>query len=447
VAPLRGLPPEAVYLFTVIALPRACTLHLSSSNEPLTLSRLQTPTSTFTPTLTTPTPSTATAVAFVTSSSIASLASATASLEPKSEGPGAGPIIGIVAGALAGVAVLAALIGFLVKKYKSSKEDPYEANPFDRDDFRRQSAMLPEHFDDEDGHQPSMSEHHHASIASGGYGMDQHDSMGAGVGAGMAGAAAAGAYGAHAAHNQGGPRPPTMFERHINGPAAQYSNAPPVPTVGAYFNQEPTPSLPPIAFGTGGDPYSLAGVGNSHSQMNNVNPYAHLNRGPSLNGYGAPQQQQYHQQAPQYDDAGAYGGRPQSGSSTHSGPAARDLTSPFANPHDQQQQYGQAMGGDEHATRDYNYSTTGRPQTSEGRSGTPDLPDVQQTYQLDDEAVPQQQAQAPEAPRSASPFGALDAHGNAPLQVRNLMPGNQHAARPLSTNSTADPSDAYGGCY
>ncbi|PWN42745.1 hypothetical protein IE81DRAFT_113602 [Ceraceosorus guamensis] len=408
--------------------------HTTSSTEPL-------------PTLTTPTPSTATAVAYVTSS--LNTVTPTATPEPQSDGPGAGPIIGIVAGALAGVALLAAIIGFVVKKVRS-KEDPYESNPFDRDDFRRQSAMLPENFDDEDG-APSMSEHQHNNLAAAGYGA-------AAAAGGMAYAGAS-----QSSHNaSGGPRPPTMFERHMAGPGAQYAfddaTAPPVPQVGAVFNQGPAPSLPPMAFG-GSDPYTLAGVGNrDHENFNNsVNPYAHLDRNRSLGsdrGYQPnfqPGQLAFGAQGSQretdLDRAGSNGSDFSQGqaldAATQNG---RDLISPFTNPHETFAHHGVGQQFED----DHAYDTAGRPGTAEGRSGTPDLDNPQNHYAPTDTINGDQrhyQTSPEPSARAASPFNALDSPPQQPLQVRNLLPGHpQQQQRPIST-ATEDPSDAYGGCY
>lgn len=102
-----------------------------------------------------------------------------------------------MAGSLAGVAILSALIGFIWKKYSSSKkenEDEYENNPFgggnDRDDFRRGSTMLQDDGFDEDGEfggAPSMSEHG-IRDGHGSYGAESVLAGAAGMGIGAGGA-------------------------------------------------------------------------------------------------------------------------------------------------------------------------------------------------------------------------------------------------------------------
>lgn len=62
-----------------------------------------------------------------------------------SSGVSTGAVVGIVAGALLGVVVIAAIIGYLLKKKRSHDDD--EPSPFDRDEFRRTSAMLDDDVD------------------------------------------------------------------------------------------------------------------------------------------------------------------------------------------------------------------------------------------------------------------------------------------------------------
>jgi hypothetical protein len=389
----------------------------------------------------------ATVVAAVTPTP--TLNSIAASDTSKASGPGVGPIIGIVAGSLAGAALLFVICGFIWKKF-SKKEDPYEADPFDKDAFRRHSAMLPDTFDDEVDGTPDMSEHHHFSSPNM---YEHHDPSAAGMaGTGIMAAGAGGAAASSLSHNEsGGPRPPTMFQKHINAydANAAYSQAPPVPAMGAGYDAN-YPQLPPLAFG-GADPYGAAGV----ASMSNVsNPYAHLDRahtggsdgsGSGDGGYGAAQQ--YHQQQQQYD-------------------------------------------------------TAGRPGTAEGRSGTPDLPNMQHTYAagLENEDTRFSAFNSPQAEPLRNPFdnhssnahqanGSLGSNGSygtasgnymsgagemmmsspphnphvvqglqtnlhpqPSLSVRNLMPSaggyQQQQQRPISTvSSAADPDDAYGGVY
>ncbi|KDN45463.1 hypothetical protein K437DRAFT_121949 [Tilletiaria anomala UBC 951] len=385
------------------------------------------------------------------------------SASSKSNSPGAGPIIGIVAAALVGVAILSALIGFIWKKCVR-RDDPYEANPFDKDDFRRHSAMLPDTFDNDDG-APSMSEHHNFS-------PNMYEGAGmAGMGIIAAGAGVAAASDRMAHNEIGAPRPPTMFQRHINGPAAQFDsnaaysqapNVPPVPSMGAYGPAYP--QLPPMAFGGAAEAFVAGGV---PPMANVANPYAHLDRG--------------------MHDASSGLGRSGSNVSGSGG-----------------------SGGYGSAQEDY-MDTAGRPGTSESRSGTPDLPNVQQTYAALDQhnrfpkfnSPPSEPVRNPfgdggndshnaaqqhdsmdstnmlqhyytgskgsasgagaDAGRNASPMTMMQNHNAATavssfpanlqsqpsLSVRNFMPSQAASnTRPISTVSTqADPDDAYGGVW
>ncbi|PWN29001.1 hypothetical protein BDZ90DRAFT_259064 [Jaminaea rosea] len=393
----------------------------------------------------------ATSVQLITSSA-APIQSASATPTSDSNGVGAGPIIGIVAAALAGVVIVAAAIGFLVKKY-SKKNDPYETNPFDADQFRRESVMLPEGFESDDGHAPSMTEHRNFGPASGGGAgsLNGYEDMGyAGAAAGMGGA-----YGSSYSHNDGGaPRPPTMFARHNDAHG---------PGVGAVFNKAPVPELPPMAFG-GGDPYSLAGVAGG---MHNVsNPYAHLDRhGDSYHRYQDP----------------------------NAASAGLDRSGSDGSHYSSQNQYQQQQAHRQYPTpQSEAHETSGRPTSMEqGRSGTPDLPNVQQTYNLNSDEDQHHQHQdymhsasngrqsaglnslldnygqgaSPASPRDQhaeyfpASSGASDAASGsaappASLQVRNLtgghlMPaGGAQGQRPISTASSMKDDDAaYGGVY
>lgn len=437
----------------------------TSTRSSTTSSRIATETLTSSSTSSSTTSQPSTSVAYVTSSPLPSLnnAAATASETSKSsdDGPGVGPIIGIVAGSLAGVAILAALIGFLFKKF-GRKEDPYEADPFDRDSFRRHSAMLPDTFDDDEGN-PEMSEAHHNMSAGTGPFADEHEYVpAAAMGAGAAAA------GFTARNESGGPRPPTMFQKHMNAPAAQVgmSDAPPVPSVGAIYatGAEPTPQLPPMAFG-GSDPYSLAGVGRPNFDNNINNPYGYLDRSYS-GSHSSPQGQEHYVDSQEYahlDRAGS------NGSSQNGGPV------PDQNMDGEYSAYG-------------HHDTAGRPGTAEGRSGTPDLPNVQQTYAMADASVDENRVASPHRMMSSPQHMSQDflsngiqqqyeqqyqqqyASGNVdpyayrqhsespsppqqPLQVRNLLPNPHEQAqhggqRPISAvSSVADEDAAYGGVW
>lgn len=424
----------------------------TSSSSTSTSSRSTTP-AILTTSVSTPSTTAAptTSFAYVTSTPTTpsvSEASVTSTPEPSSSGPGAGPIIGIVAGSLAGIAVIAVIVGFLFKKL-GRKEDPYEADPFERDDFRRQSAMLPDTFESDDGH-PSMSEHNNLHGSGGPF------SDAAYAGAGVAAAGGMAATSSFTSHNEsGGPRPPTMFQKHINGPGAQYSlsEAPGVPQVGAIYNHhnDMMPQLPPMTFG-GSDPYSIAGVGRSNMESNMNNPYAHLDR-----SVGSP-----HAQAPQerYEAPDSYANLNRNGSN---GSYSQD----------QSEQY---RSGNDYDSSAHGYNTAGRPGTAEGRSGTPDLPNVQQTYALGDGgeedrhqemervasphrmmASPQHMSQDmySQYGQANSPFQDGGSPTQQPLQVRNLLPNpheaqhRQQAQRPISSASSqpADDDAAYGGVW
>jgi hypothetical protein len=438
----------------------------STSSTRTTSSSTPTRTSTSSSSTSTSSMTPSTSVAYVTptsATSVPTLNNAAANATPSntsSSGPGAGLIIGIVAGSLAGIAVLAALIGFLIKKF-SRKDDPYETDPFDSNNFRRQSAMLPDTFDDID-HNPEMSEvNHHNNMGPFNDEMEY-------AAAGAAGAGAASAF--NARNESGGPRPPTMFQNHMNAPAAHFGggDAPSVPVIGSVFNPngvDPSPQLPPMAFG-GSDPYSMAGVGRSNFDNNLNNPYGHLDR--QYSGSRSSPQDKFvdtHQGYADLDRTGSDGStNGKSAGQMYSGPESNDF-------------------------RSYNYhDTAGRPGTAEGRSGTPDLPNVQQTYAMADDRETDSRAQSPNRQMVASPAhlsqdflsnGGSQQHQqysqqqqynhdqydnyqhsespsppSQPLQVRNLLP-NPHltvqqnsAHRPVSgVSSVADDEAAYGGVW
>lgn len=409
--------------------------------------------------------------------------------------------------------MLSGLVGFLFKKY-NKKDDPYEANPFDRDAFQRHSAMIPDHFESDEGHgggaggmSPEMSEHY------------QYNNFGpqyeSGISAGAAGAAGAvgavGAMGAMAAHNEnGGPRPPTMFAKHAAGvqqnqpqvggyykdgdfsnqvpsmPQHSDYHAPPVaafagqhadqhyldePGFGQPRSVSPAPQLPPLA-AFGGDPYSIAGVGRGQQQPQNVaNPYAHLDRshaapmGPGAFGPGSI--------VPQHGGNGhtANSGSVSSGSdSTDQRHASISAAEALAAGLAHQSSLNRSASPNHAVPAHAQYDTAGRPSTSEGRSGTPDIPNVQQTYELPGDvagaasshrisAGSQDMLTSAAGSDSAlrNPFDNPAAHHHQPsadnqqLSVRNLVPnagGLSAGQRPISTASSfADPEDAYGGVY
>lgn len=318
----------------------------------------------------------ATSTQLITSSAVlaSSTASSTGDLKSHSS---PGPIIGIVAAALAGAVVIAAIIGFLVKKY-SRRADPYESNPFDKDEFRRESVMLPEVFDSDDGH-PSMTEYHNYGPGpTSGY-DDPYTSAGTKVVGDAVAAYSNGPSSAYTHSETGRPRPPTMFARHNDVHAGgAYSEASRLPAIGAALNTAPSPRLPPIAFG-GGDPYSLAGVAGG---LHNVsNPYAHLDRNGFMHGYSEQSTGGLH---PDGSD----------GSGDDNGEHLR---------------YRQNDG----------YETSGRPGTAEGRSGTPDIPNVQQTYAL---GFDQGHATHPSGCQPAGANSLLDSYSSAHFESGNTPP-------------------------
>ncbi|PWN20079.1 hypothetical protein BCV69DRAFT_218540 [Microstroma glucosiphilum] len=310
------------------------------------------------PSITTATSSRGTSVQVITESATAATASATASsTAAASSGPGVGLIIGIVAAALAGVVVVAAVVGFLVKK-ASRKTEPFEGDPFDKDEFRRQSAMIPEGFESDDGHRSMVERDFDPS----GYGGDDGGYGGHVLSAGGAGmmAGAAGAYGG-SYNESGAPRPPTMLARHADayrdyqvqdsvGPGAPYEAAFAAP-----------PQFPQMAYG-GEDPYSLAGVAGGMKKMQNIdNPYAHLDRSLSASQFHAAEAANY------------YNNRNVSGNSQGT-QLQRNGSG------------GTASGSDGGYGRSDAQDAAARPTSYDGnRSGTPELPNVQQTYALGSE--------------------------------------------------------------
>ncbi|KAJ1026261.1 hypothetical protein NDA16_002348 [Ustilago loliicola] len=416
------------------------------------------------------TPITATAV--VTSTPTASIAAATASSTPKSTTSSAGPIIGIVAGSLVGVVVLSGLVGFLFKKYRN-KEDPYEANPFDRDAFQRHSAMIPDHFESDEGHggagaaggmSPEMSEHY-----------QQYNNYAphyeSGISAGAAGAAAGVAY-----NENGGPRPPTMFAKHAAGvqqnagpqvggyykdgeysmPVQDYHAPPSAAFVGhheqAYLDEpgfgqaqrsiSPAPQLPPLA-AFGGDPYSIAGVGRGQQQQNVANPYAHLDRSlPPQGGFTPGAIVPHHTVGSNSVSSGGADSADQRHASIS---AAEALAAGLA--------HQSSLNRSASPQPPVGYDTAGRPSTSEGRSGTPDIPNVQQTYAGQQQASnPFEAQQQQQQQQQQQHYHQQQQPQQQGLQVRNLVPhgnaGLSAGQRPISSaSSIADPEDAYGGVY
>ncbi|KAJ9476003.1 hypothetical protein PHBOTO_006086 [Pseudozyma hubeiensis] len=431
-----------------------------------------------------------TATAVVTATPTQSVAAAAASTTPKSTSSSAGPIIGIVAGALVGVVVLSGLIGFLFKKYRK-QDDPYEGNPFDRDAFQRHSAMIPDHYESDEGHggaggmSPEMSEHY-----------QQYNNVGPQYESGIS-AGAAGAMTAMASHNEnGGPRPPTMFAKHAAGVQqnqpqvggyyrdGDFSNQmvpmPPhsdfhAPPVAAFANHHadqqyleepgfgqtqrsisPAPQLPPLA-AFGGDPYSIAGVGRGQQQPHNVaNPYAHLDRSHGGSGFTPGSVVPHHTAGSGSVSSGA-----DSADQRHASiNAAEALAAGLAH----QSSLNRSASPQHDAGA--RYDTAGRPGTSEGRSGTPDIPNVQQTYALPgDVAGAHRTSDGSQHAAPRSPFDNPAPHhypqqqqqqqqysDQQQLSVRNLVPnaagGLSAGQRPISTASSfADPEDAYGGVY
>jgi hypothetical protein len=352
--------------------------------------------------------------------------------------------------------VVAAVVGFLVKK-ASRKSEPFEGDPFDKDEFRRQSAMIPEGFESDDGHR-SMVEHRDFDPS--GYGGDDGGYGGHMLSAGGAGmmAGAAGAYGG-SYNESGAPRPPTMLARHAD--AYRDYQVPEQSESGGQYEAAfaAAPQFPQMAYG-GEDPYSLAGVAGGMKQMQNIdNPYAHLDRSLSASQFHAAEAANY------------YNNRNVSG-----GSQATQLQRNGSG--------GTAVGSDGDYGRFDQQENAGRPISYDGsRSGTPELPNVQQTYALGSE---EGHSSDPSGRQSA--MGTLDyptmlnpydeqqyyqhqqqqqqeqEHGMAmssspppALQVRNLTGGhegqrgmsdrygNRNGNRDSGASQTSD--TAYGGVY
>lgn len=152
-----------------------------------------------------------------TPSSVSAASESTSAAASDDSGPGTGAVVGIVAGALVGVVVLASLLGYFFKAKWGKDEDDIDDAVFNKDQFRRDSTMLP----DDDG--MSMRS---GSVA-GHYSNLSHSNSVAAFG------------GARSVN--GGPRPPSILERHYQNasPAQsafsqqQYANVQP----GQYFQQ------------------------------------------------------------------------------------------------------------------------------------------------------------------------------------------------------------------
>lgn len=331
------------------------------------------------------------------------------------------------------------------------KQDPYEANPFDRDEYHRHSVRLPDGFDGDDGYQPSMSEMH----GNRGAFMGDHDEYGnVAAGIGAAGAAGAAGYAASSHHDEPGrPRPPTMFQRHMDHQAMYGASmeAPQMPSR-MHSTDDHMPQLPPIALG-GSDPYSLAGVGRHNTASDNINnPYGYLDRSMSASSPSPPRFSPNMASPPQH--AVDYANLERSGSDGSSRqPTVLDYDNFSGHAHD----------------------TAGRPGTAEGRSGTPDLPNMQQTYALGGgNQLPDAREHVPGSPyngrMAASPehmsedmYGTMSPgphqhysqmNQQPSLQVRNLLPNpNPHShpqhnqQRPISTASETNEEAAYDGVW
>ena len=126
--------------------------------------------------------------------------------------------------------------------------------------------------------------------------------------------------------------------------------------------------------------------------MHNVSPYAHLDRNNSQRQYSPEQRFDNYSQNQQYGGVARKGSNGSSNGGTM-------VTSP--------ESYGRRLDyGD-----DQGFETSGRPGTAEGRSGTPDIPNVQQTYALGDgteDGHHEQQNHSPGSGRQSE----LDYYGN-----------------------------------
>ncbi|CAD6921388.1 unnamed protein product [Tilletia caries] len=219
----------------------------------------------------------------------------------------AGPIIGIVAGVLVGIALISVIASFVFRKVKAANEDPYESDPFDGSEYQRHNETLPADNFSEDDHRaaaagmggmqsPDMTERTLANVGGqGGIGSPYLDQGPAMMGMGMGIGAAAGAYDnasiTSASRNQsGGPRPPTMFARHLEAHSGSAAAAAPPQVGGVYAPGEYThavvPAMPPTAAtynGAGSDPSMspFMGPGVVMGHANVSSPYAHLDRARS----------------------------------------------------------------------------------------------------------------------------------------------------------------------
>lgn len=214
------------------------------------------------------------------------------------------------------------------------------------------------------------------------------------------------------------------------------------------------PQLPPVAFG--------AGAADLYSMNQNVsNPYAHLDRAQQ-----PPQETGYYSNL---DRSGSQGSQSNSNGS-HGGYQQQHQLPP--------QQFAHQDSFQSSFQDEGEFDTAGRPGTAEGRSGTPDLPNMQQTYVMNggnesnvghnngingresvlsssngDQSREVNESQTSSDPFNETPINVGKANVSHQLSVRNLMP-NPHdksqpsTQRPLSTvSSVADPDDIYGGIY
>ncbi|KAE8214681.1 hypothetical protein CF327_g1955 [Tilletia walkeri] len=319
----------------------------------------------------------------------------------------AGPIIGIIAGVLVGIALISVIASFLFRKLKNRNEDPYESDPFDRNDFQRHSVMVPnDTFSEEDHHNGAGSPEMAERSTMGGMGSPFLDPtpMGMSMGAAAAGGmAAAGAYDNQSinSRNQGGPRPPTMFARHLEAHSGSaqdnmYSNAPALPPQvgGVYAPGEYTntvvPAMPPVAAGgygseSGQSPFMGPGVVMGHANV--ASPYAHLDRSRSA--------------ASQYVDLDRSG----SGSSAGGAPAPAGAY---------RSQSGQgALDSMAEESGEHQYDQYARQQQQGYHAGPGATPqyEIYQQHPYQGQQQQQQHQQQHPAQRAASPDNAEDPYG------------------------------------
>lgn len=233
-----------------------------------------------------------------------------ASNDSGSDGPSTGAVVGIVAGALLGVVVIAAIIGYILKKKRSSGDD--EPSPFDRDEFRRTSAMLDDDVDVYAGGSFGGSHHGHGHGAGESYGgghspqMSEYSmrDLGRSNTTGSAGGILPGLARGNTMQN---PRPPTAIMNHYNHQAMMPSfqpgqtlpNAPGAP-YGAFNAPPPAASSPQMDL-YGGYPISQ----HQQAQLDRAGGlYApqHVPQQAHVNDWNSPQQPAY---------AGAGGWNPQ----------------------------------------------------------------------------------------------------------------------------------------